>query len=104
MLFIFLDGGNALDFYSVRFSTGTPTILIEVFHDFPQSLEANAGIYSIRPRPLVPKSSVNISHHPIRHYTVLIVKASLNNLRRKQEYVRCQRVSIQTLVSRNSKQ
>jgi hypothetical protein len=44
MLFIFLEGGKAIEFYSVRNSAGIPTILIEVFRDFPQSLEANPEI------------------------------------------------------------
>jgi hypothetical protein len=41
-----------------------PGILIEVFHSFPQSLQANSGIVLYRPPPL-PSTSFPIHHSPI---------------------------------------
>jgi hypothetical protein len=73
--------------YSVRSSTGTPVIVTEIFRSVPQSLHSNSGIVSRLGQDLFlpnPFHFIIIHVSPIiRRYTVSILKASVNNLRKR---------------------
>jgi hypothetical protein len=72
--------------WSVRISTGTPTILTDVFRGFPQSLQANSGwVLLLGYDRFLPNPLQFIYHPTIRRYVISILKASLNNPRKKRD-------------------
>jgi hypothetical protein len=68
--------------YSARISSGTSTILAQIFRNFPQSLQVNA---SIRTKTASFQLLSNSSIVPLSDYTSIVsaMTVSINNVRKK---------------------